>query len=158
MSCFLTDAELQARLAQHRARGDVIVTTNGAFDILHVGHIRYLNEAKAQGDILVVGLNSDASVRLNKGPDRPFVPERERAEMLCALSVVDYVVLFDEKDCIDFVRRVRPDVHVNDSAYGEDCIERDAVLEGGGRLHIVQKIPGQSTTGLVERILARVRG
>ncbi len=155
MGCVVTDKELQEALKEHRRRGETIVTTNGCFDILHVGHLRLLREAKAQGNILVVGLNSDHSVKLGKGPSRPFNPEKERAELLSALSVVDYVILFDEKDCIDFVRRVRPDVHVNDSDYGENCIEREAVLEGGGRLHIVQKVPGKSTTELVQRI-ARV--
>lgn len=155
MGRLVTDIELAQALKQHRQRGETIVTTNGGFDILHTGHLHLLREAKKQGDVLVVGLNSDRSVKMSKGDTRPFNSENDRAEMLCALSMVDYVVLFDEKDCIDFVRRVKPDVHVNDSDYGENCIERAAVLEGGGRLHIVQKVAGRSTTDFARRI-ARV--
>jgi D-beta-D-heptose 7-phosphate kinase/D-beta-D-heptose 1-phosphate adenosyltransferase len=132
-----------------RAKGKRIVTVNGSFDILHNGHLHILNEARQRGDVLIVGLNSDASVRSYKGLDRPIVPESRRAEMLLALRMVDYVHIFDEADPIAFLREINPDVHVNGSEYGADCIERDTVRRGGGTIHIVQRIPGLSTSNLV---------
>jgi D-beta-D-heptose 7-phosphate kinase/D-beta-D-heptose 1-phosphate adenosyltransferase len=139
-------AEMAAAL---RHRGRRIVTINGSFDLLHSGHLHILNEARRQGDVLIVGLNSDASVRRYKGPHRPVVPERRRAEMLLALRMVDYVHIFDESDPIAFLNEVRPDVHVNGSEYGHDCIERDTVVNGGGSLHIVERLPDLSTSGLL---------
>jgi D-beta-D-heptose 7-phosphate kinase/D-beta-D-heptose 1-phosphate adenosyltransferase len=137
-----------------RAKGKRIVTINGSFDILHNGHLHILNEARQRGDVLIVGLNSDASVRSNKGPGRPIVPERRRAEMLLALRMVDYVHVFDEPEPIAFIRELNPDVHVNGSEYGEDCIESETVKRGGGRIHIVSRIPGLSTSNLVDRLQA----
>jgi D-beta-D-heptose 7-phosphate kinase/D-beta-D-heptose 1-phosphate adenosyltransferase len=137
-----------------RAKGKRIVTINGSFDVLHNGHLHILNEARQQGDVLIVGVNSDASVRLNKGPDRPIVPERRRAEMLLALRMVDYVHVFDELDPIAFIGELNPDVHVNGSEYGEDCIESEIVKRGGGRIHIVGRISGLSTSNLVDRLQA----
>jgi D-beta-D-heptose 7-phosphate kinase / D-beta-D-heptose 1-phosphate adenosyltransferase len=140
---------LASLAANARAKGKRIVTINGSFDILHNGHLYILNEARQRGDVLIVGLNSDASVRSYKGADRPIVPERQRAEMLLALRMVDYVHIFDELDPIAFLREVRPDVHVNGSEYGEQCIEAETVLRCGGRLHIVGRIPGLSTSRLI---------
>ena len=142
-------AQLAATL---RARGKRLVTINGSFDILHNGHLHILNEAHRQGDVLIVGLNSDKSVALYKGPERPIVPERRRAEMLLALRMVDYVHIFDELDPIAFLREVKPDVHVNGAEYGEDCIESDTVKRGGGRVHVVDRLPGLSTSNLVDGI------
>jgi D-beta-D-heptose 7-phosphate kinase/D-beta-D-heptose 1-phosphate adenosyltransferase len=142
-------APLAATLRAKRKR---IVTLNGSFDILHNGHLHILNEARKRGEVLIVGLNSDTSVRSYKGPDRPIVPERQRAEMLLALRLVDYVHIFDEPDPIAFLEQVRPDVHVNGSEYGYDCIERDVVRRGGGEIHIVERIPGLSTSRLVETV------
>ncbi len=133
-----------------RARGKRIVTVNGSFDLIHSGHLHILNEARRQGDVLIVGLNSDASVRSYKGPSRPILPEQRRAEMLLALRMVDYVHNFDELDPIPFLGEVKPDVHVNGSEYGADCIESETVIRGGGQIHIVEKIPGISTTALLE--------
>src|SRR4029077_1834017 len=116
-----------------RAKGKRIVTTNGSFDILHNGHLYLLNEARQRGDVLIVGLNSDSSVRSYKGPDRPIIPERRRAEMLLAVRVCDYVQIFEETDPIAFLAEVRPDVHVNGSEYGAECIESEAVRRGGGQ-------------------------
>jgi D-beta-D-heptose 7-phosphate kinase/D-beta-D-heptose 1-phosphate adenosyltransferase len=135
-----------------RAKGKRIVTINGSFDILHNGHLYILNEARQRGDVLIVGLNSDKSVKSNKGLDRPIVAERQRAEMLLALRMVDYVHVFDEPDPIAFIRELNPDVHVNGSEYGEDCIESETVRRGGGRLHIVSRIPGLSTSNLVDKL------
>jgi len=137
-----------------RAKGKRIVTINGSFDILHNGHLHILNEARQQGDVLIVGLNSDTSVRSNKGFDRPIVPERRRAEMLLALRMVDYVHVFDEADPIAFIRELNPDVHVNGSEYGDNCIESETVISGGGRVHIVARIPGLSTSNLVGKMQA----
>jgi rfaE bifunctional protein nucleotidyltransferase chain/domain len=147
-----TPESLVAVVERLRREGKTIVTTNGCFDLLHMGHLHILSEAKAQGDILIVGLNSDRSAGLLKGPTRPIVPEEERAEILLSLEWVDYVALFHERDCIEFVKRVRPDVHVNDASYGEDCIESEAVRERGGRLHLVSKLPVSSTTDLIGKI------
>jgi D-beta-D-heptose 7-phosphate kinase/D-beta-D-heptose 1-phosphate adenosyltransferase len=132
-----------------RAKGKRIVTINGSLDILHTGHLHILNEARKRGDVLIVGLNSDLSVRSYKGDDRPILPERRRAEMLLALRMVDFVHVFSEPDPIAFLQEVQPDVHVNGSEYGEECIERDAVTRGGGEVHIVNRIPGLSTSLLV---------
>jgi D-beta-D-heptose 7-phosphate kinase/D-beta-D-heptose 1-phosphate adenosyltransferase len=135
-----------------RAKGKRIVTVNGSFDILHSGHLHILSEARRRGDVLIVGLNSDTSVRSYKGPSRPIVPERRRAEMLLALRMVDYVHIFDEPDPIAFLKELNPDLHVNGSEYGENCIESETVRRGGGRIHVVSRIPGLSTSGLVETL------
>jgi D-beta-D-heptose 7-phosphate kinase/D-beta-D-heptose 1-phosphate adenosyltransferase len=137
-----------------RAQGKRIVTLNGSFDVLHSGHLHILNEARRQGDVLIVAVNSDSSVRAYKGPDRPFVPERQRAEMLLALRMVDYVHIFDELDPRAFLAEVQPHVHVNGSEYGRDCIESETVRRSGGQLHIVERIPGLSTSSLVGRVHA----
>jgi D-beta-D-heptose 7-phosphate kinase / D-beta-D-heptose 1-phosphate adenosyltransferase len=132
-----------------RAKGKRIVTVNGSFDILHNGHLYILDEARQQGDVLIVGLNSDASVRAYKGPHRPIVPEGHRADMLLALRMVDYVHVFEEADPIAFLKVIQPDVHVNGSEYGENCIESETVKRGGGRIHIVGRLPDLSTSRLV---------
>ena len=135
-----------------RAKGKRVVTINGSFDILHNGHLHILEQARQRGDVLIVGLNSDASVRTFKGPDRPIVPERRRAEMLLALRMVDYVHIFDEPDPIAFLQELRPDVHVNGSEYGKDCIESETVRRGGGEIHIVSRIAGLSTSRLIDAL------
>jgi len=137
-----------------KAEGKRVVTINGSFDLLHAGHLHILNEAKAQGDVLIVGLNSDASVKAYKGEKRPIVPQGERARMLLALRAVDFVHIFDETDPKSFLTEVQPHVHVNGSEYGPDCIEAPLVKAQGGRLHIVGKIPGLSTSDLLARIRA----
>ena len=147
-----TEEEVHRVLAPHRAAGKTIVSTNGCFDLLHLGHLHILTEAAAQGDVLIVGLNSDASVRALKGSGRPVIPQLERAEVLLSFEMVDYVVLFEEPECLNFVRMVRPDVHANDATYGEDCIEAPLVREGGGKLHLVSKISIPSTTDLISRM------
>jgi len=139
-------AQLAATL---RAKGRRIVTINGSFDLLHSGHLYILNEARRQGDVLIVGLNSDTSVKAYKGQDRPLVPEHQRAEMLLALRMVDYVHIFDELNPIAFLDEVKPDVHVNGAEYGLDCIESETVKRGGGRIYIVERVPQLSTSNLV---------
>jgi D-beta-D-heptose 7-phosphate kinase/D-beta-D-heptose 1-phosphate adenosyltransferase len=145
---------LRALAATLRAKGKRLVTVNGSFDVLHAGHLYILNEARSQGDVLIVGLNNDASVRSYKGPTRPIIPERRRAEMLLALRVVDYVHIFDEPDPTAFLSELNPDVHVNGAEYGEHCIERDVVVLNGGRLHLVDRIPSLSTSAVVKQLEA----
>jgi D-beta-D-heptose 7-phosphate kinase/D-beta-D-heptose 1-phosphate adenosyltransferase len=135
-----------------RSRGKRVVTVNGSFDLLHAGHLHILNEARQQGDVLIVGLNSDASVKQYKGPTRPIVPDTQRAQMLLSLRVVDYVHIFDESDPTAFIAAVGPDVHVNGAEYGEHCVESEVVRRGGGRLHLVDRLPDLSTSGLVDAL------
>ena len=135
--------------------GKSIVFTNGCFDFLHVGHVRYLKAAKAQGDVLVVGLNSDGSVRQIKGPRRPVVPEDERAEILASLACVDFVTLFDEPDPAMLIRLLMPDVLVKGADWAENAIVgRDIVESAGGRVIRIPLTEGVSTSGMIEKILA----
>ncbi|MBU0628038.1 MAG: adenylyltransferase/cytidyltransferase family protein [Nanoarchaeota archaeon] len=135
-----------------RREGKSIVTINGTFDILHKGHEFILKEAKKQGDILIVGLNSDSSVKQNKGPERPLNSEQSRARMLANFDFVDYVVLFNEKTPIDLLEAIKPDIHVNGDDYGENCIESGIVKKNSGKIHIVKKIKGISSTNIIESI------
>lgn len=151
-------AELAGLVTRLRMQGRRIVTINGAFDIMHAGHLHFLREARRQGDVLLVGVNSDASIRGNKGPDRPFVGEDDRVRMLLALRDVDYVHLFEEATPIEFLEIVRPDVHVNGAEYGADCVEAPTVLAHGGRVHLVDRLPGLSTTELIERVRRGLAG
>ncbi|HYL96526.1 MAG TPA: adenylyltransferase/cytidyltransferase family protein [Terriglobales bacterium] len=129
---------LQQRVAEWRHRGETIVLANGCFDLLHVGHIRYLHAAKALGGRLVVAINSDFSARQLKGDGRPLMPEQERAEIIAALADVDAVVIFSEPDVRALVREIRPDVQAKGTDYTAESVpERDAVQECGGRVEIV---------------------
>jgi D-glycero-beta-D-manno-heptose 1-phosphate adenylyltransferase len=140
-------ATLRDRVAAWRASGQQIVLTNGCFDLLHVGHIRYLHGAKSLGGKLVVAVNSDASVRVLKGEGRPLMPELERAEIVAALADVDAVVVFSEPDVRALIREIRPDVHAKGTDYTEQNIpERDTVAEYGGRVAIVGDPKDHSTT------------
>lgn len=131
-----------------------MVFTNGVFDLLHAGHVALLEAARAEGDALVVGVNSDASVRrLGKGPDRPFVGERDRARVLAALAAVDCVVLFAEETPLALIRRLRPDVLVKGADYAPEAIVGAGEVEGwGGRVVRVPLVPQQSTTGLIGKL------
>jgi len=141
-----------------RAAGKTIVFTNGVFDLLHVGHLRYLQHARGLGDALLIGLNSDRSVRDIKGPGRPITAEAERAEILEALACVDGVVIFDEATPYELIAALQPDVLVKGADWAEDAIiGRDIVEARGGRVVRVPIEPGRSTTELVERIRRRVR-
>src|SRR5690606_33938872 len=143
---------LAALAALIRSQGKTIATLNGSFDLLHAGHLHILEEARRQADVLLVGLNSDASVKRYKAADRPLVGQADRARLLLALRCVDYVHVFDEDAPMAFLEEVKPDVHVNGSEYGADCIEAPTVKKHGGRIHIVEKIPGLSTSAIVEKI------
>ena len=133
--------------------GGKVAFTNGVFDLLHPGHVRYLHDARAMGDLLVVAMNSDRSVRANKGPDRPITPESERAEVLLALSSVDAVVIFDGETPYDVIDRIQPDILVKGEDWGVDAIVgRDLVEARGGKVVRVRLEPGLSTTELIRRI------
>jgi glycerol-3-phosphate cytidylyltransferase len=136
-----------------RQQGKKIVSTNGCFDILHVGHARILAESKEQGDVLIVGLNGDESVSKLKGANRPINSELDRAELLCALSSVDYVTIFTEDTPVAFLRCIKPHIHVKGADYKpEDLEETPVVREGGGEVVILKLVPGKSTSSLVDRI------
>ena len=138
-----------------RARGHRIVFTNGVFDVLHPGHVRYLREARALGDALIVAVNADESVRLNKGPDRPINPADERAELLLALEAVDAAVIFDEETPHAIVSRIRPNILVKGEDWEADrIVGRDVVEAAGGRVVRMPISPGHSTSDLVRRIRA----
>lgn len=146
--------QLLSTLSAERAGGKRIVFTNGCFDLMHIGHTRYLQAAKALGDTLVIGVNSDASVRsLDKAPDRPIVPDAQRAEVLAALGCVDYVVIFDESDPLQLITAVQPDILVKGGDWTLDCIVgRDVVEARGGVVKTIPLVSGLSTTGLLQRI------
>ena len=131
-----------------------IVTTNGVFDILHLGHVKYLEEAKKLGDVLIVGVNTDSSVKQNKGPKRPINDEKSRLSVLAALQSVDYVFLFDEKDPRNWLEKIKPNVHVKAGDYKlNQIIEKDVVEKNGGKIKIIKMIEGYSTTKLINSIV-----
>ena len=148
----LDPAALERFVRDARAAGRRIVFTNGVFDILHPGHVRYLQAARAHGDLLIVGLNSDASVRRNKGPERPINTEQERGEVLAALACVDAVSIFDDDTPADIIRRVQPDVLVKGSDWPADqIVGRDTVEARGGRVILEKVEQGYSTTWIIEK-------
>jgi D-beta-D-heptose 7-phosphate kinase/D-beta-D-heptose 1-phosphate adenosyltransferase len=152
-SPLLDRAALAAELAPARAAGRRLVFTNGCFDLFHVGHARLLAAARAFGDLLVVGVNSDASVRRLKGPDRPVLRLEERAELLAALRAVDVVAAFEEDTPLELIRCVRPHVIVKGGDWSkEDVVGREVVEAAGGGVEIVPLVSGQSTTALLRRI------
>ncbi|HXG54293.1 MAG TPA: D-glycero-beta-D-manno-heptose 1-phosphate adenylyltransferase [Vicinamibacterales bacterium] len=149
----MTCAEASAFADRYRAAGRRVVFTNGVFDILHPGHVRYLQHARALGDVLIIGLNADRSVRGNKGASRPINPEQERAEVLAALECVDAVVVFDEDTPADIIKAVQPDILVKGADWAEDAIVgRDTVEARGGRVVRVPVEQGFSTTAIIEKI------
>ncbi len=152
--------ELRSLRAEWRVQGQTVVLTNGCFDLLHVGHVRFLEAARRLGDVLVVGLNSDSSARRLKGPQHPLLPQADRAAVLAALRSVDYVVVFEETTAEALVRALQPEVYVKggDYAQGKDLPEADDVAQYGGRVVILPLVPGRSTTGLIETILERYSG
>ena len=138
-----------------REAGQKVVFTNGCFDILHAGHVRYLNEARAQGDCLVLGLNSDESVRRLKGPSRPINNELDRAEVVGALSSVDYVVLFGEQTAESLIAKVRPAVYVKGGDYTLETLPEARIVQSyGGEVYFVKMVEGRSTTNVIKKIAA----
>ena len=145
--------QLAEILKDAKAIGKTIVTTNGCFDVLHLGHLRYLQAAREVGDLLIVCINSDHSVRTLKGAGRPLVPEAERAELLAGLECVDYVTLFSERDAKAVLSRLKPDIHIKGGDYKiEEVIERDVVEANGGKVMVGLNVPGKSTTNLIKNI------
>lgn len=155
MGSLIKREALQDLLKDIRAQNKTIVTTNGCFDILHVGHVRYLQKTKTFADKLIVCLNSDVSVKKIKGPDRPINNEADRAEILCALSCVDYVVLFDESSPKDLLCSMKPDVYTKGADYTVETLpEANAIMENGGRIEFISFVEGKSTTNVIKKIEA----
>ncbi len=141
-------------LPKLRKKRRKIVFTNGCFDIIHAGHVRYLSKARSLGDVLVLGLNSDSSVRSIKGPTRPIVPEGERAEVLSALSCIDYVILFGDPTPLKLIEAIKPDVLAKGADWAaRDIVGGDVVKKSGGRVARVTLVKGKSTTNVIKRIL-----
>lgn len=148
--------EIQNLIKDLKTHGKTIVTTNGCFDILHVGHVRYLQATKAFADVMIVCLNSDISVKKIKGPDRPINNENDRAEILCALECVDYVVLFDESSPVDLLCELKPDVYTKGADYTIDTLpEAKPVMQNGGRVEFISFVEGKSTTNVIKKIGAQ---
>jgi len=149
--------DLTERVAAHQKAGERIVFTNGCFDLLHIGHTRYLEEAKHLGDRLVVGLNSDDSVRqLTKGMDRPIVTADQRAEVLAALACVDYVTIFDEPDPLALIQALRPNILVKGGDWPTDrIVGKEFVESQGGSVRNIPLVPDISTTAIIQRILTQ---
>lgn len=153
MNAVISRSDLQKLANDLRAQGKKIVTTNGCFDLLHVGHIRYLKAARELGDVLIVGLNSDASVRKLKGPERPVNSEDDRAEILASLDCVDYVSIFDENTADEFLKLIKPNIYVKGGDYApRDLPEAPTAESLGCEIRILQHVPGKSTTSLVEKM------
>ncbi len=147
---------LASLIAKEKERGRKVVFTNGCFDLLHAGHVKYLQKARSLGDLLVLGLNSDASVRRLKGENRPLIDEDERGHLLAALDCIDYVVLFDEDTPLRLIETLRPDILVKGGDYSREGVVGHEVVESyGGRVELVEFVDGKSTTGIIEKILQR---
>jgi len=145
---------LKIEVERRRRQGEKIAFTNGCFDILHAGHVSYLDFARRQGDALAVGLNADASVQRAKGPTRPVNPERDRALVLAALEAVDYVIVFDEDEPAGLIADILPDVLVKGADWAHYVSGREAVEAAGGRVVLAELVPGRSTTGMIRKMTA----
>jgi D-glycero-D-manno-heptose 1,7-bisphosphate phosphatase len=148
-----TQKEIIKIVEDQKKLGRKVVTLNGSFDILHLGHIKSFKEAKKQGDILIILLNSDKSIKKYKGPAHPINLEKNRAEALSALKFIDYIVIFDEINPKPILEKIKPDIHCNGSDWGKNCIEREAVEENGGEIHILKWQKGFSTSAILEKKL-----
>ncbi|MEJ2699599.1 MAG: D-glycero-beta-D-manno-heptose 1-phosphate adenylyltransferase, partial [Desulfuromonadales bacterium] len=159
-----TDLKIKSRemvarvLDGERQRGRTIVFTNGCFDLLHVGHVKYLQKARGLGDLLVLGLNSDDSIRRLKGAHRPLIGQEERAHILAALKCIDYVVIFEEETPLELIRTLRPDILVKGGDYApEEVVGKEVVESYGGRVELIQFVDGKSTTNIINKILEAYR-
>ncbi len=153
MGLVVTRDELKQIVRAQKEQKKQIVTTNGCFDILHVGHVRYLKEARQLGDLLIVGVNTDASVQRLKGPTRPLNSQEDRAEILASLECVDYVTLFSDDTPVEFITVVKPDFHAKGGDYDpKDLAETPVVESFGGQMKIIDLVAGRSTTGLIAKI------
>ncbi len=157
MGRVIKDSEIASSLAPYRGEAtgakSKIVSTNGCFDLLHVGHLRYLQAAKKLGDILIIALNSDASTRGLKGPSRPILPEDERAELLAGLACVDFVVLFDEPTPVKTLQKIHPDIHVKGGQYNKENLPETEALEAMGTdIQFLPMVEGRSTSWIIDKI------
>ena len=144
--------EIEQKVKELRAKGLTIATLNGSFDLLHAGHLFILSEAKKQADVLIVALNSDASIKKYKSESRPIISLQHRLEMVAALQFVDFVTWFEETDPRALLAKIKPDVHVNGAEYGEGCIEAETVKTHGGKLYLAPRIPSLATSAIIEKI------
>lgn len=147
-------ANLPQKIESIKAKGLRIATLNGSFDLLHAGHLQIIYEASQVADILIVALNTDHSIQLYKSIKRPIIPLEFRLQLACALEFVDFVTWFDETDPRTLLNIIKPHVHVNGAEYGQDCIEADIVKANGGSIHVVDLIPGLSTSLILDKIAA----
>ena len=155
MKKILSWEALKIEVVRRRREGEKIAFTNGCFDILHVGHVRYLREARKRGDLLILALNSDVSVRAIKGEKRPLLPEEERAEVVASLDAVDYVTLFNETTPLRLIEYLRPDVLVKGGDWKKEAVVGgEAVRSWGGEVVLVPVVEGASTTNIIERVLS----
>ncbi len=146
---------LKKKLDALRKEGKKIAFTNGCFDLLHVGHVRYLKEARKTADVLVLALNSDSSVQTIKGPKRPLVPEQERAEILSALECIDFITIFSESTPLELIGLLKPDVLIKGGDWAEEqVVGRNEIRQWGGRVEIIPEVAGKSTTNIVDRVLS----
>ncbi len=153
MNKILDRNTLENELDALRKKGKKIAFTNGCFDILHIGHVRYLREAKKTADILVLALNSDSSVKKIKGEKRPLVPQEDRAEIMAALEFIDFVTIFDETTPLELINLLKPDVLIKGGDWAEDkVVGRDEIKKWGGKLTLIPEINGKSTTSIVDKI------
>lgn len=151
--------ELRDIVEELKTQNKKIVTTNGVFDILHIGHIRYLREAKKLGDVLIVAVNSDSSTKKIKGPQRPLNNENDRAEVLAALECVDYVTIFEEENPINFLEIIKPNIHAKGGDYKiEKIIEKDTVGKNDGKIILIPEVKGYSTTDFINKIIKAYKG
>lgn len=146
--------KLEEKIRALREENKSIATLNGSFDLLHAGHLEIIFQASQQADRLIVALNSDESIKAYKSPHRPLIPLSSRLKLMASLEFVDYVTWFEETDPRSILAMIKPDVHVNGAEYGENCIEAEIVRKYGGRVHIVQLVPGLSTSALIQKIKA----
>lgn len=145
--------ELKKIRSKYKNRSEKVVFTNGCFDLLHIGHVRYLYEAKKQGDILIVALNSDSSVKKLKGNNRPIINESERAELLAALEMIDYIIIFEELTAKKLINNIKPDIYVKGGDYSKESLtEWTTVEKNGGEVRLLKEIKGRSTTSLIKKI------
>lgn len=155
MGKILSRNVLKKKIERLKSQGKKIVFTNGCFDILHVGHVRYLRDARKTGDVLVLAINSDSSVRAIKGGKRPLVPEGERADVAASLESVDFVTIFDELTPLELIELLQPDIIVKGGDWAEqNVVGREAVKKWGGYVVIIPETPGASTTNIVQKIIS----
>ena len=153
MGQVLSIEKLVEQIDKLKKQGKKIVSTNGCFDILHVGHVRYLQKSAALGDILIVCLNSDSSVKALKGESRPLNNENDRAEVLAALACVDFVVIFNENTPVNYLARIKPDIHTKGGDYDVETLpETKVVVDNGGRVELISFVDGKSTTNIINKM------